>query len=304
VLLIVAVVVGGYFVLLGPEDRPSPAAPPRAAPVRAAAKFSEVHGTVEVQRGAEAWQTAALGTPIDTGTSVRTGADGAASVVYGNDEVHVRLQGDSRMRVTSIDSGLVELQIGEGAVSADVTGGTRLLRFVAEEGDARVETRDGLVHVLSQGKGALQAAVSRGTATVQAGGQTVALQAGQATHVSSGTAPSPAYAIPASVFLHVEWPVEGATAKRRQRIAGTAAPRARVRVGREVVTADAAGRFQAVVELAEGHNEIVVRATDVMGRTSEITSPAVILDTRAPAHAVETDPNMWQRLNAAGKTTP
>jgi hypothetical protein len=87
-------------------------------------------------------------------------------------------------------------------------------------------------------------------------------------------------------------------------VVGVTTPGAHVLVGSDKVTADAKGRFFAVIELREGTNEIHIQAVDVLGRTQSAVSPPWILDTRAPTHAVDTDPNMWQRLDATQENVP
>lgn len=304
VLAIVAAVGLAYTVLLADSTAPVAVTPPAVAPSAPAATLLPLKGTVEVQQGDAPWKAAAKDTPLPPGTIVRTGADGAAEVKYG-DDVQVELQADSQVGVERAGSRIVRFRVQEGGVTADVKAKDgRLVEFLGVDDDAKVTTTNGRVHVLADATGRLQAAVSRGSADVSAQGQTVNLAAGQQTVVHKGSAPQPPQQIPTSLLLQVTWPVAGPTAKKRQRIAGETTPLAHLRIGDQRILADAKGHFEAVVELQEGANAIRIVATDVTGRTQEQASPTLVLDTRAPTNAFETDPNMWQQGAKSGHSSP
>jgi hypothetical protein len=123
----------------------------------------------------------------------------------------------------------------------------------------------------------------------------VELPAGYQTSIRAGEAPQTPMVLPTSLLLKVKWPPTGQTNKKRQLVVGKTNPGARVRVGPTILTADARGRFRAIIELREGSNALEVRALDVTGRSEIARSPPIELDTRAPSHAFQTDPGMWKR---------
>ncbi len=285
-------VVLGYLFILSPDD---PEVAPAPMPSARAALVTRAEGVVEMRAGGGGeWRLASLGTEVQPDSDLRT-REGAAALSYGGD-VAVEMQSDSHLRVERLDDKTTRIVVKEGLVIADVRPESgRTLQVAAENSDAVAEATDGRVHVLSDGQGNVQAAVTRGQASVTARGKTVTVQAGFATRVQPGKAPIAPRKLPGSLLLKVKWPPDASTSKRRHLVQGTTLPGARVKIGAQVVSADDHGRFRAIVELREGRNEIKAQVIDVAGRVQETLSPTIELDTRAPGHAIETQPDMWKR---------
>lgn len=214
---------------------------------------------------------------------------------YG-DALRLELAESTEVRFTELARGIAKFVMGEGMMLADVRPHSGLgVQVRSRDGSATAETRDGAVYFAADANGALRTAVTRGTATVSAHGETVTVRPGYFTVATANDAPTRPAEIPRSLFLKVKWPADASTAKRRQRVSGTTAPGARVRVGESVVWTDAKGRFSTIVDLKEGRNRIHVRVVDLVGREQQDASPEIELDTRGPPQNIETSPDMWHR---------
>jgi hypothetical protein len=297
VVLVLGLVGIGYVTILDSEDPPAPVVAATPAPAaESAVRLSSAAGVVEINVGDAGWQPLEVGGEVAPGAGVRTSPEGAASLTYG-DGIKADMGAGSVVRVDRMDDEVARFVVGKGQVVIDVseqTKGDRVVQLAAEGSDAVVETRDGRVAVINDGSGQLQTAVTRGNAVLSANGGKVSLKEGQQSLVEKGRKPTAPTEIPKSLLLKVQWPTE-ITSKRRHRISGKATPGTLVRVGDQVVAADGKGRFTAVVDLKEGRNRIVVRAVDVIGRAEASESPEITVDTKAPAHSIETDPEMWRR---------
>lgn len=303
----ILIVVGiGYFASLERDVSPAPQPPQAAAAVEPVleappqrlehARLTQAIGVVQIKVGND-WKPAQVGVEVSAGTDLRTPGESKASVSYG-DDIRLEVMSDTEVRLERLDDEVARFIVGEGVVIADVRPESgRVLQLAAKNSDAVVESRDGTVHVLTDGTGHVQAAVTRGEATLTAKGETVQLPAGFQSTVAPGKGPQYPMAIPKSLLLKVKWPDES-TSKRRHVVTGTTSPGTRVRVGETIVTADDRGRFRALVDFKEGRNELHVHALDVLGRQERSDSPAIEVDTQAPAHRFETDPNMWKRDGA------
>lgn len=293
VLLAVAL---GYLLILRPSQSSAPASVvvPLAAPVPSG-RLARADGTVEIRSLAGEWRVAMPGAALEPGSDLRTAAGASAALDYG-DAVHIDLAPESEISFDDSDEETTSVVVRDGLVTADVQPNSgRRVRVATAKGDATAETRDGRLHVLADETGRLQAAVSRGQATVSAQGRTVELAAGSQTTVEPGKPPAEPSLVPASLLLKVKWPPEGTTAKRRQIVSGTTSPGSRVRVGGTVVVADARGNFRALVELDEGSNELSAMVIDVLGRVEKSTSPMIRVDSKAPGYEIQTSPDLWRR---------
>ncbi|MBI5507374.1 MAG: FecR domain-containing protein [Deltaproteobacteria bacterium] len=295
VLLVVLAVAGGYYVLLW---RPAPVPPPVAPPVLRSPQGVQVTraaGAVQIRVGAGEWHEAVVGTAVEVGADLRTGEGGSAALSIPG-TLDVEVAADAEVRLETLDDDQAALEVREGLVVADVKPESgRLLQIKAAGSDAVAATRDGRVHVLTDGKGNVQTAVTRGSATVTAGGEQVELENGFQTSIVPGGKPQAPTPMPKSLLLKIKWPPDSQTAKRRQLVTGKTNPGARVRVGGVVTTADANGQFRAVIELQEGSQKVRAYTLDVLGRVEQTTSQAIELDTRGPKNEIKTHPNMWKR---------
>ncbi|MEK7705352.1 MAG: hypothetical protein AAB426_10365 [Myxococcota bacterium] len=288
VVAIVAAVVVAYVVVFEGEPAPVVVAP-------ATARLVQADGVVELKVGGGDWQPVPVGTLVEQASVVRTAAGANAELAVG-EGVKLQVLPDTDVRIESLDGASATLLVESGIVVADVDGARQgSVKVRAAGSDAVAQIRDGRLHFATDGRGEVQAAVTRGEGTLSAAGSTVTLTPGSQSVVHPGGQPSAPAPLPRSFLLKVKWPPEALTAKRRQMVRGNTTPGARVRIGGVVVTADADGHFGAVVELVEGPQKIKVYAVDLLGRQATDSSPAIELDTRAPGHAVETDATMWQR---------
>ncbi|MEL6548335.1 MAG: hypothetical protein AAFQ82_27175, partial [Myxococcota bacterium] len=297
VVAIVTTVVGLYAVLLGPEELPPEPpegnrTPIERVPENPSSTLSIGEGSLEIRRNDQDWLPLAAGEAISPGSDLRTGANVSASLLY-REGVTIRVFPESRLGLRE-QGDVLRLVVSEGVAIADVQPESdTTVRFENESGELSAETRNGRLGVLVTGDGTLEAAVTRGQATVRSGDESLTLEEGYRTTVRPGAAPPTPSKIPRSLLLKVRWP-EQSTSKRRQRVSGTTNPGARVRVGDTIVRADGQGRFQATIQLREGNNTIRVFALDATGRGETTSSPSIELDTRAPSATVETDPSMWE----------
>jgi len=92
--------------------------------------------------------------------------------------------------------------------------------------------------------------------------------------------------IPDDLLLEVSWPDPERTRLEKTRIRGQSAPGAKVTLvgafGTRTVVAGEDGRFEATVPLAEGKNNLVVSATDLLGNKADIKGVLQTRDTRGP----------------------
>ena len=93
--------------------------------------------------------------------------------------------------------------------------------------------------------------------------------------------------IPSDLLLSVAWPQPTRTRDAATLVSGTTAPGARVILvgafGEVTLHADERGHFETTVPLAEGANELVVRAWDLLGAKTDVRGLLQTRDTRAPA---------------------
>ena len=273
-----------------------PALPPPNPELEMTPILSKAQGKVVVRLASSKWKPAQKGDAITPGTRLRTQNGGEAQLSYG-DSIRVDVREDTEVRLERFDGEIAKFVVGAegGLVIADVApGNTRLVQIAAEGSDAVAATRDGKLHLMSDGRGQVQAAVTRGQATFTSAGKTVTLEANTQSAAAAGKAPTAPAAIPASLLLKIKWP-DANTAKQRHLLSGTTSPGARVKIGDEVITADSKGRFRAIVQLREGNNQVEVQALDVVGRKSAQRSPVILVDTRAPDQAIKTHPDMWKK---------
>lgn len=240
-----------------------------------------VRGRVQTRHGDNAWTDAVVDAVLDDDDSVRTGRNAEASVRLGNG-VEVRLSPRSELRVRELTEAVSNVRLDEGHVIASVGGGGRTLRVQAKGSDAEAESQVGTFGVVTDGRGQLAVAATTGTVRVTAAGSAVEVAAGQSTSVEPGKAPSPPTEVPSSLYLKLGALAATQTNQTATTVAGTTAPGALVRIGDQLATSDAKGRFAMRVPLRDGTNTISVEVIDASGRRRDQRLPSVVVDREKP----------------------
>jgi hypothetical protein len=125
-------------------------------------------------------------TPLTRGAAVRTGAEGAARIVFGQDGPVLLLAGGSRLQV----HGAGAVSLSEGACRAETPGERRELTIRAGPATASVSGRDTRAEVSVPEPDAARLAVFKGRVPVQAGGAERVIAAGQAATFRAGGEPA------------------------------------------------------------------------------------------------------------------
>jgi len=186
------------------------------------------------------------------------------------------------MRVLNADSTGVQIDLGEGEVTARVRQGAPPLDIVSKSRTIRATDADFTVMVSR--RGGLSTMAQRGQISVSGLGGTQTLKAGLAAHSDSQNrlAIEP---VTENLLLDVEWPEEARTRLAEVEVAGQTDPYATVTVGTGPeavrVRSDRDGRFRATVKLREGENEVTLKVRDVAGREA-IKVQKVRRDSTAP----------------------
>jgi hypothetical protein len=240
-----------------------------------------VRGRVQTRHGEDAWKDAVVDAVLDDDDSVRTGRNAEASVRLGNG-VEVRLSPRSELRVRELTEAVSNVRLDEGHVIASVGGGGRTLRVQAKGSDAEAESQVGTFGVVTDGRGQLAVAATTGTVRVTAAGSVVEVAAGQSTSVEAGKAPSPPTEVPSSLYLKLGALAATQTNQTATTVAGTTVPGALVRIGDQLATSDARGRFAMRVPLRDGTNTISVEVIDASGRRQDQRLPSVVVDREKP----------------------
>jgi hypothetical protein len=291
--ILVAASAAAWALLPGGEPAAAPA-PARAAaapqePVRIS--VASAAGRAFVVRKGVGGVPAAAGAELAPDDVLVTEA-GARVELAAGERYRVILDGEGRVGIQEITSELSRFRLDAGLVSASVReDGARSLE-IATARDAVARTRGGDLAVSRAGP-VVAVGVRRGGAEFRSGGRTVALAAGEQSVAVEGKAPSSPAPIPASLLLKVAWPEERTTAQPRLVVTGRTTPGTLVAVGGERVAVSPDGSFTHVVALAEGPQRVAVSARDVAGRTEQVVSPTLVLDTRAPATEFDTR-DLWK----------
>jgi hypothetical protein len=88
--------------------------------------------------------------------------------------------------------------------------------------------------------------------------------------------------MPSSLFLKVGELAATQTNQTATTITGTTSPGALVRIGDQVSTSDARGRFAMKVPLRDGRNDLAVEVIDATGRRQDRALPPVTVDRVKP----------------------
>jgi hypothetical protein len=281
---------GPGTVVVGTDPPPPPPAPgvgePAATTTTTATNLSSAtvattRGKVQVRRGGGEWEDVPAGAVLGPDDAVRAGRNAEATLRLG-DGVEVRLSPRSELSVRELTEAVSRVRLDEGHVTAVVGMGGRTLRVQARGSDAEAESKGGTFGVVTDGKGTLAVAATTGSVRVSAAGSAVDVNAGEATTVDAGKAPSTPTAMPTSLFLKVGELAATQTNQTATTVSGTTSPGALVRVGDQVATSDAKGRFALKVPLKDGRNDLAVEVVDASGRRQDQNLPAVTVDRVKP----------------------
>lgn len=164
-----------------------------------------VRGAVELQRGgAQVWQAAAVGQSVLIGDELRTGEDGAAKVLFGDDSVlelgpatEVEIERYTVDAAATEPRSLVRLRRGKLRVLLSGFYATARLRYEVETPTAvvRVPAGSDTITVLDPAQAYTDVLVREGSAQVQGTlaviGPPVDLTGGQLTRIQQGKLPAP-----------------------------------------------------------------------------------------------------------------
>lgn len=253
-------------------------------------RLAEFEGTVERRRRDGSWERAAKGDLLERHDAVRT-RDGAVAVLVGGEAWEVRMEPGTEVSVDDLTESISRLLLQNGMATATVKGAAKHTFEVRSSGsDALATTTEGTFAISNNGAGTVAVGTREGAVTLSGSGKVVIVRAGQQSVVRPGTGPSEPAPIPSSLLLKVKWPQRPLLTRKRLVVVGAAAPGSHVEVSGQVVHADAEGRFEREVELAEGTNQIQVRALSVGGVRAD-EGQRLQVDTRPPK--TEIDRDIW-----------
>lgn len=287
---ILAVLAGGWWLLLGRGpaiDPVQPVAPDPAAPRVEAAR---VDGEAWLARPGEPRVPLVSGAVLKESDAIET-SEGSAVELSAGDGLRVSLDGAARFGVKEIAAELSRFRLEEGLVAARVVPGTGQVLVIESSDDAAVRTSGGRLSVAASG-GRVAVGVSEGEAQLGSGGQIVAVKAGQLAIAEKGQVPGKPVPLPRSLLLKVDWPVARETNQRRIVVRGRTTPGALVSVAGERVEVGRDGAFTHIVLLHEGQQTLDASARDVAGREERSRSAPVVLDTRRPDTRFDTK-DLW-----------
>ncbi len=303
VLAVLALLPAGWWLFLrSPAPQPAPVAGPDAALLVVATapaagpargedlRLVEVSGNVEVRKGQGRFVPALLGTVLQADDAVRT-QDGRARLVS-RDSYDVAVEPGTELEVQELTDRLSRFRLGVGMLVARVEGGSgRRLEVAARGTDAVAAASEGTFAVSSNGSGTVAVGAREGEVELKAAGKAVLLRAGQQAVSVAGKAPSAPVAVPASLFLKVDWPAGQETNRAELQVTGRTSPGAQVSVGGQPLKVEGDGRFRGAVRLREGRNTIEVEGRDVGGHRAGARRELTV-DTTAPDSEISTQ-KLW-----------
>lgn len=210
-------------------------------------------------------------------------ADGAELILKVDEGEEVVIQSDSQVELTSVSREGVDFTLSQGSIEASVKRFRGRKLSVGVPGNAaRVQTGEGALRVITDGRGKLDVASLQGKVEVVTPGKpNQDVPSGQRRLVDVGGEVLLSGDIPRSVLLQVDWPTQTTLRQKSLPVTGRATPGSRVLVNGGEVLAGKDGRFQAEVPLSEGTNQVSVEARG-MGDPARSTSPELLVDTTAP----------------------
>lgn len=291
--LVVLAIPAAYFYFLGEEAAPPPPPPPpvvaQPEPVKPVElKIGALEGPVEIRRGAGAWKPAQSGDALQAADGVRTG-DGARAVLAGGDAYEVKMEAGTAVAVDELTESISRVLLESGMASAKVKGaGRHTFEVKAAGSDALARTREGAFTISNNAEGTVAVGTQAGEVEFAGKGKVVIVRAGQQSVVKPGQGPSDPVAVPTSLLLKVRFPTTREVNKKRLVLTGQVEPGAQVEISGRAIPTDANGKFAHTLQLAEGLNELRVRARGVGGLVEE-SRGKVDVDTTPPSMGVDTD---------------
>ncbi len=250
-------------------------------------RLEEVEGEVERRAPGGGWEAVESGFLLAADDYLRTGVASRAVLRIG-DLIDIDVASSSELSIRDLAPELMRLRLHGGRLSAAVSGRGARLRVETRDGSAFAESGPAAFSVSVGSRGAMAVATHEGEVQVGSREGAVALGAGQQVLVRPGEAPGTPVPIPASLFLKVDRP-PAALRERSVVIAGRTTPYAVVSVNGVEVPAGVSGEFRAAIALHEGPNQLVVEASDAVGRRERAEVAPVLVDTQPPAVKTRTD---------------
>lgn len=269
VLLACALAVGLWW-----RSQPAPSAP-RSPEL----SVDEVVGEVVIRRDGRV-EPAVKGMELVAGDEVATGAEASATLERAG-EGPVTLLGNTTVRVTGLDEGVVEIELVRGQVRARVRPNAPAVRIRNRARSVRLQ--DAAAHVGLSDDDVLAVDALEGRVEVDVAGSPASVAVGErlVAHADGSTS---VFTVPAAPLLDVAWPTAGVGPK--VRLEGRADPGSLVRVaGGEAVRVDQEGRFvlEAVVP---ADDRLAVIVVDVFG-TERTLVGEVQRDVRKPNFRID-----------------
>ncbi len=237
----------------------------------------DVSGAVEIESGG-VWIPLTPGMKVKENTRVRT-SKGSKVVLALAEGVNVEVKGDSEVLLGGVKEDKVVMKLERGVVSTEIRAAGPVKKVMVTAGDNVIEASSGTVLLSSDGKGTV-AVSSKGTAAkFVINKNTVEVKPGEKIVYSKGVEVL-RKSKDAPLELKVKWPPTKIN-KKEVTISGTTEPGALITVNETVLYADDKGSFESKVTLEEGKNEIVVIASDILGREN-IKRKVIEVDTSLP----------------------
>jgi hypothetical protein len=281
----------------GACDRPpppssTPASAPATQPVARPSGPPQVllaaaRGEVEVRRAGR-WTRVAPGSRLDRDDVIRTAASGAATVSMGED-IEVQLQASSEVSLQELTATASRVRLERGRLGASVTSDKVVLRVESSASSAVAEARRGRFAVFTDGKGLVAVTATAGEVKLRSSGGDALLGAGERALVVKDAAPQ-REAVPASVFLKVQWP-EATTSARVVLLRGRADVGAAVAVNGQPAEVGPDGAFAVSVPVAKGRNDLEVVAVDLGGRAGTARG---VVQVQRTAPGIEVERPIWK----------
>lgn len=250
----------------------------------------EVRGEVSVVGATGEATGLTKGARILPGERVKTGSEGEA-VMRGAGSATITVSERSSVTVDGVLDGVARISVEEGFVRSRVKEGEGAgVEMRGGKEGAKVLTRGGDVSVGVDAGGNLSVATLEGKASLEHGGTSRELAAGQTAIVAGGKVEIGN--VSTDLLLEVAWPEAGTTQKPESEIAVTLPRGSTAHVNGVPVTVGPDGKGKAVVTLEEGQNTITLDARDVAGNRKREKSGVIVLDTRPPE--IRSGGTKWQ----------